>query len=96
VRARTAQRGWAIFNAGLINAYEGAGAVVADVASTFRIDEFDETAVVDGRRVPLNVARTCRWTWFCSEEFFGDPHANDTGYRKIARTFERALTPSLG
>ncbi|MGH2637285.1 MAG: SGNH/GDSL hydrolase family protein [Actinomycetota bacterium] len=95
MRARTAQRGWVVFNAALVHAYEGAGAVVADVASTFHIDDFDDTAVVDGRRVPLNVALTCRWTWFCSEEFFGDPHANDTGYRKIARTFERALEPFL-
>jgi hypothetical protein len=96
MRARTAQRGWAVFNAALVHAYEGAGAVVADVASTFRIDDFDDTAMVDGRRVPINVALTCRWTWFCSEEFVGDPHANDTGYRKIARTFERALEPLLG
>jgi hypothetical protein len=48
--------------------------------------------VVPGRgRIPVNVALACRWTWFCSPEFTGDPHANGTGYRKIARTFDRKL-----
>ena len=37
--------------------------------------------------IPVNVANTCMWTWFCSSRFFGDPHANAIGYKKIARTF---------
>jgi lysophospholipase L1-like esterase len=89
--ARVDERAWEVFDAGLARAYDGAGAVVADVAATFRIDDFSDTAMVDGRRVPINVALTCRWTWFCSKKFFGDPHPNATGYRKIARTFEREL-----
>ena len=93
--ARTAQRAWVVFNDGLTESYENAGAAVADVATTFRIDDFDHPAVVHGRRVPLNVALACRWTWFCSEEAFGDPHANVIGYRKIARTFDRELEPLL-
>jgi hypothetical protein len=36
-----------------------------------------------------------RWTWFCSTKLFGDPHANRTGYRKIARTFDRELQSLL-
>jgi len=93
--ARTAQRAWGVFNAGLTEAYENAGAVVADVAAKFKVDNFDDTAMWHGRRVPLNVALACRWTWFCSDEAFGDPHANAIGYRKIAHTFEKALEPLL-
>jgi len=92
--ARASQRAWAVFDAGLATAYRNAGAMVADVAKTFRIDDFADTVAVPGRgRLPLNVANACEWTWFCSTEFAGDPHANRTGYKKIARTFERKLTP---
>ena len=90
--ARANQRTWALFDAALATAYEDAGASVADVAATFRIDDFRHTVVVPGLgRIPVNVALACRWTWFCSSRFFGDPHADRTGHRKIARTFEREL-----
>jgi lysophospholipase L1-like esterase len=95
VLARTAQRAWRTFDAALTEAYVGAGAAVADVAATFRTDDFETKVVVDGRRVPINVALTCRWTWFCSKVYEGDPHANTIGYRKIARTFHQVLTPLL-
>jgi hypothetical protein len=94
--ARMDERAWEVFDDGLTSAYEDAGAVVADVATTFRIDDFRHTVFVHGRgRLPVNVALTCRWTWFCSPTYFGDPHANTTGYRKIARTFLRKLRPLL-
>ncbi len=93
--ARVDERAWEVFNAGLVEAYEGAGAVVADVATTFRIDDFSDTVVVQGSPVPVNVALACRWTWFCSPRYLGDPHANAIGYRKIARTFDRELQPLL-
>jgi lysophospholipase L1-like esterase len=90
--ARADQRVWAQLNAAFVTAYEGAGVTVADVAATFRIDDFTDTIVVPGRgRLPANVALACRWTWFCDARFGGDPHANRTGYMKIARTYERAL-----
>ncbi|MEO8476139.1 MAG: SGNH/GDSL hydrolase family protein [Actinomycetota bacterium] len=90
--ARVDQRAWAVFDAGLATAYGDAGAAVADVAATFRIDDFTDTVVVPGRgRIPVNVALACRWTWFCSPEFFGDPHPNRIGYMKVARTFYREL-----
>jgi len=90
--ARVDQRAWAVFDAGLATAYGDAGAAVADVAATFRIDDFTDTVVVPGRgRIPVNVALACRWTWFCSPEFFGDPHPNRIGYMKVARTFDREL-----
>jgi lysophospholipase L1-like esterase len=94
--AKIAARAWRPFNDGLRRAYRDAGAVVANVAATFRVNDFWHTVILPGRGpVPLNVARTCRWTWFCSRRFFGDPHANATGYRKIGRTFYRELRPIL-
>jgi lysophospholipase L1-like esterase len=90
--ARADQRAWAVLNAGLATAYGNAGATVADVAATFRIDDFADTVVFPGRgRIPVNVARACGWTWFCSRTFFGDPHPNWKGYRKVALTFDREL-----
>ena len=90
--ARADQRIWELLNTEFTTAYGAAGATVADVAATFRIDDFAHTAVVHGRgRLPLNVALTCRWTWFCSPRSFTDPHPNQTGYTKIAHTFEREL-----
>jgi lysophospholipase L1-like esterase len=90
--ARADQRVWSVFNAGLADAYWDAGAKVANVAATFRTGDFTHTVVVPDRgRLPVNVALACRWTWFCSANFTGDPHANQRGYRKIAGTFDRLL-----
>jgi lysophospholipase L1-like esterase len=95
--ARADQRAWAVMNAGLADAYIEAGAAVADVAATFRIDDFTDTVIVPGvGRTPVNAAIACRWTWFCSPRFFPDPHPNPKGYAKIARTFERELEDLLG
>ena len=94
--ARIAARGWLPFNRGLTNAFEDSGAVVANVASTFRVNDFANTLFVPGRgRLPLNVARTCLWTWFCTPRFFTDPHPNRTGYERIGRTYFRELKPLL-
>ena len=90
--ARANQRVWAMLNSTFATAYSDAGATVADVATTFRIDDFTDTVVVPGRGpIPVNVALTCRWTWFCAPKWAGDPHANRIGYRKIARTFDQEL-----
>ena len=90
--ARADQRAWSVLNTGLTSAYVHAGAAVADVAATFRIRDFKHTVEVPRQgRIPLNVALECRWTWFCSKKSLGDPHPNRTGYRKIARTFDRKL-----
>jgi len=94
--ARADQRAWAVLNEGLATGHGNAGATVVDVAKTFRIDDFEHTVFVKGRgRIPVNVALACRWTWFCSRKHFGDPHANRTGYRRIAHTFYRELTTLL-
>lgn len=90
--ARASLRSFKTVNRGFTTAYGNAGVAVADVARTFQIDNFSDTVVVRDRGpIPLNVALTCRWTWFCSEKFFGDPHPNRVGYRKIAHTFSRKL-----
>jgi len=94
--ARGDQRVWALLDAAIVTAYADAGVTVADVAATFRIDDFTDIVVVPGRgELPVNVANTCRWTWFCSPRFAGDPHANPIGYRKIAQTFEDELQALL-
>jgi len=94
--ARADQRVWADLNTVLSTTYGDAGVAVADVGATFRIDDFTDTVVVPGRgELPVNVANTCRWTWFCSRRFAGDPHPNATGYRKIADTFEPVLEALL-
>jgi lysophospholipase L1-like esterase len=94
--ARADARAWADLNATFTTAYEDAGASVADVATTFRIDDFTNTVIVPGRgELPVNVANACRWTWFCSPRFAGDPHANAIGYRKIADTFEQEVVTLL-
>jgi lysophospholipase L1-like esterase len=90
--ARADQRTWTMLNDTFATAYTDARVTVADVAATFRIDDFTDTIVVPGRgALPANVALTCTWTWFCTPRFPGDPHTNPTGYRKIAETFEQAL-----
>jgi lysophospholipase L1-like esterase len=94
--ARADQRAWVVFNETLETAFADAGAEVVDVADRFRIDEFDETVRVPGRgRIPVNVAIACRWTWFCSERYPTDPHANRIGYRRIGGTFEREVLSLL-
>jgi len=90
--ARADQRAWAVFDDRLTTAYRDAGAAVADVAAIYRIDDFTQTVAVPGiGRIPVNVALACRWTWFCSKRFFGDPHPNRLGYQRIAGTYLREL-----
>jgi lysophospholipase L1-like esterase len=94
--AHADQRAWVVFNEAVASAYEDAGAVIADVATRFRIEDFEETVLVPNRgRIPVNVALACRWTWFCSGRFPSDPHANRIGYRRIGGTFQRELEPLL-
>jgi lysophospholipase L1-like esterase len=94
--ARADQRVWTTMNTMFASVYTDAGIAVADVAATFQVDDFTDTVVVPGRgELPVNVANTCRWTWFCTPRFAGDVHTNRTGYRKIAGTFEQELLALL-
>jgi lysophospholipase L1-like esterase len=88
--ARLSLRSFEALNAGFARTYHASGVATARVDRTFHITRFDE---VHG--VPANVAITCRWTWFCSRRFFGDPHPNDVGYERIARTFAAVLLNRL-
>jgi lysophospholipase L1-like esterase len=91
--ARADQRAWVVLNDALTSAATDAGVAVADVAATFQIDNFVDTGWVPGRgQLPVNVALTCRWTWFCR---VGDVHANNTGYEKIGGTYYRELVTLL-
>jgi lysophospholipase L1-like esterase len=96
VAARVSLRSMVAANEAFATTYADSGVATADVATTFRIEDWSDTVVVAGRgRIPLNVALTCRWTWFCSPKFFGDPHPNQTGYARIAHTFSRELRTLL-
>jgi lysophospholipase L1-like esterase len=63
--------------------YRIAGFRLADVAAAFSTND---TTLVGS--LPLNVVRTCQWTWMCAPPPLGpDIHANKDGYAVIARTF---------
>jgi lysophospholipase L1-like esterase len=80
-------------NAGLVATYQDEGALVADVPGPayFNIGDFEDRVGTRWGRVPVNVANTCRWTWFCTRVFQGDPHPNTTGYGVIADAFQAVL-----
>jgi lysophospholipase L1-like esterase len=71
-------------NAALAQLYKRAGVAVADVQSRFASFTFRTVDTRAYGRVPLAVARICRWTWACSAS--NDDHANTAGYQVIART----------
>jgi len=90
--ARISVRAMKAANRGFKSTYADAGVLTADAAKTFQIGNFDHSVNVPRLgRVPVNVANTCRWTWFCSARFFPDPHPKRSGYRRIAHTFNRQL-----
>ena len=90
--AKADHRVMKVLNAGLVSVYRDAGVPVANMAATFRSNDFTDTVVVAGRgRLPVNVANVCRWTWFCTTKYFFDPHPNWKGYKRVARTFDRKL-----
>jgi lysophospholipase L1-like esterase len=81
-------------NAGLAATYRDEGALFADVAGPeyFNIGDFTHLVSTKWGRVPVNVANTCKWTWFCpGTKFQGDPHPNTTGYGVVADAFEAVL-----
>jgi hypothetical protein len=88
--ARLSLRSFEALNTGFARTYHASGVATARVDRTFHITRFD-----DVHGVPANVAIACRWTWFCSRRFFSDPHPNDVGYERIARTFAAVLLNRL-
>ena len=83
---------WTAFNDTLEQTYAGLGVPVADVETAFSAADFD--TIVHVRRfgdVPINVARTCQWTFACSRRFGHDVHPNTIGYATMTRAWEEAL-----
>lgn len=70
-------------NATLGGIYRRAHVPVADVEEAFATDRIERFVRLEPYgRVPLAVARVCRWTWSCEAD---DDHANSAGYAVIAR-----------
>jgi lysophospholipase L1-like esterase len=90
--ARKADKAMRALNAGLVSTYRDAGAKVAFVGGPgyFNIADFDTQVSTRWGRVPDNVAKACRWTFFCDERG-PDPHPNTKGYGVITDAFAAAL-----
>jgi lysophospholipase L1-like esterase len=75
--------------------YATAGAYVAKVPLLFEVNDRSLTTMAKVGTVPVNVAETCRLTWFCTPPPFGpDDHPNTAGYSLIAEAIEDALPKS--
>lgn len=83
----------ATLNGELKTVYSVFGVPVADVSGRFDTADFTpQVPLTPTLEVPLNVARICQWTWMCAPAPVGpNIHANATGYREIAATFEELL-----
>jgi lysophospholipase L1-like esterase len=80
----------------LASRYHRYGARVANVFAAFRSTDFGPggpARASRSRRTPPNVTAICALTWMCAASPRGpNEHANEAGYRVIARTFWRAIT----
>ena len=83
-----------VLNAGLVDVYTDNGAAVADVAGPDFFDSANFTDMVwteKWGKIPVNVAKACAWTWFCSANYTLDPHPNTVGYGVVAEAIEEVL-----
>ena len=88
VVAWTAEKLAAVYNNLLGRVYVKSGVRVANVFGAFDTSDFTRPA---GTNVPRNVDRLCQWTWQCAAPPRGpNQHANQAGYRVIARAFLQA------
>ena len=88
VVAWTAEKLAATYNRLLTRTYAKSGIRVANVFGAFDTSDFTRPA---GTNVPRNVDRLCQWTWQCAAPPRGpNQHANQAGYRVIARAFLQA------
>jgi lysophospholipase L1-like esterase len=86
--AWTAEKLAAAYNSMLGRVYAKSGARVANVFGAFETADFTRPA---GTNVPRNVTLLCQWTWECAASPRGpNQHANQAGYRVIARAFLQA------
>jgi lysophospholipase L1-like esterase len=89
--AWTAEKLAATFDALLGRAYAKAGIKVANVFGAFQTSDFAD----HGTNLPRNVTLLCQWTWACATAPRGpNQHANQAGYRVIARQFLQAANLS--
>ncbi len=87
--ARGAAAAAQVYNNLLSRVYRTFGVRVADVFGAFHTADFSGRVPVPGYgTLPVNVAAICRWTWECASPPRGpNQHANQAGYRVIARAF---------
>jgi len=80
-------------NSTLERIYAAAGVPVADWQGAFAAGDFSQQLAWNGQQVPLNVYRTCAWTYECDSGHVGqNVHTNDTGYAVLAESFEDVLS----
>lgn len=77
------------YNSVLGRVYQAQHVPVANVFSAFHTSDFGSDVTVPGYgSLPRNVAAICQWTWECAAAPRGpNEHANQVGYRVIARAF---------
>jgi lysophospholipase L1-like esterase len=73
--------------------YAQNGVRVADASRAFSTSDLTHFTSLRGHgRVPVAVARVCRWTWACSGPPIGfNDHANATGYRVLGKVILKVL-----
>jgi len=87
----------AVVNGLIVTRFHEHGARVADVFGAFASLDFGGAIAGPGRfrltgHAPPNVATICALTWMCAPPPRGpNEHPNSAGYRRIARTFWRAI-----
>lgn len=82
------------FDGHLASIYKHDDVPMANVATAFSTSKTLPLITYAGRRLPLDVADICRWTWMCplpSSKSSPNIHANVVGYRVIAGAFEKVL-----
>jgi lysophospholipase L1-like esterase len=84
------------YNRLLTGVYRQYGARVANVFAAFGSADFGRKVRTPGHGLlPRNVATVCAWTWACASAPRGpNEHANDSGYRVIAKQFLAAYSGS--
>jgi lysophospholipase L1-like esterase len=86
------------YNNLLTGVYRHYGAKVANVFAAFDSADFTRRVRIPGHGLlPRNVAIVCAWTWACAPGPRGpNEHADDAGYRVIARKFMAAYSRPTG
>ena len=89
VLALQSQQATLALNALLQSLYDGFGVPVADVASAFRLTDFNNAPPF---QVPVNVLIAFSWTWMGAPPPIGpDIHPNAFGYAVIAGAFVKTI-----